>query len=217
MHWAPIVAGGWAAMGSVAGVARQTVEAAGSFADVLAQTAQQQAPAAASESAPRVAAQQSLAAQFQSASADASLFQDLTGRPPAYAGEPVRLHDVRDNIDSRLAALGSAIRDRLESAGVDVTQPFQMRIGGDGRLLVEGHPQQAEIEQLLNDDPALADEARRLSATLELLHAAERHAEFADAYADDPVAAVARFAELFDSRQPALRLAWDQFGLRVEE
>ena len=128
------------------------------------------------------------------------LSQALTGKSPTEDGM-ISLADIRsfalelqDDIEQRISQL-------LSDAGVEITDPIGLNLTEDGTLQVTSDSTGAVLaEAALSQDEELAGDLRHLSAIMSLLQAADAHSEFSEAYETDPVAAVARFSELFDER-----------------
>lgn len=188
------------AAGVMAGATRHAAGAAGSFAQALNVAAE--GASGGQEASSRLKAQQALAGRVASAEGPhglESLYRALAGRAPRYPGEPIHLEDMRSHAQERLADLGREVRDRVDAAGLDASQPIRIQIGVDGRVVVAGdHPDREAIEKLLNADPELANQLRQIAAAFDMLRAADEHQEFAAAYAQDPARAVAQFSHLFD-------------------
>lgn len=135
----------------------------------------------------------------------------------AAAGDAVQVNDIRQSAETRLESLGREITSRLAALGIELTEPLAVQVAADGRLVVGEHPQRDAIEKMLNEDPKLANQLRELSAQFSLLHAADQHLEFLDAYEQDPVAAVKQFAHLFrDKNASGVQLLFDEFVSTAE-
>lgn len=219
MSISPLLAGMIGGLGGVADPVKQVAGAAGSFAAYLGAAVENtvEEVAAVAESDERVKDQQDLAQRFASTQNELSwresMFRDLTGRDPAYPGEPVRFEEVARYAEERLVTIGQEVSQRLREAGIDPGLGIRVSVGHDGRLIVPNHPEREKIEQLLNEDPELAGELRRLTATFEMVRAAKEHLEFAAAYRQDPIAAVAQHAHLFNgSNGSGTELLLDEFS-----
>ncbi len=59
----------------------------------------------------------------------------------------------------------SGLRDRLQAAGVDLSQPFTLKDDGHGTVIVDGeHPDRATIERVLAEDSKLASEFQEIAS-----------------------------------------------------
>jgi hypothetical protein len=118
---------------------------------------------------------------------------------------------LRSEIDS----LTQRIQQKLASAAQllpgGVIQPFELRVGSTGEILVnDDHPRKAAIERLFADDPELANGVRQISAMSSLLAAIKRHEEFARLYEIDPVAAATQhLGKQSQVESLAFRLSFD--------
>lgn len=113
------------------------------------------------------------------------------------------LADLEDHADDLNRSLGARISNMLEAAGISTGNPLQLRLSAaDGQLEVVGHSdERALVEATLASDPTIAAEFQELSALHALLNAAEEHADFAEAYARDPLQAVHDYAPLMDGSE----------------
>ena len=146
------------------------------------------------------------------------LAQALTGKSPTEDGTislaDIRLFalDLQDSIEQRIGQL-------LSDAGVEIDGPVGLRFSeSDGSLQVtSGTSNSVLIEAALSQDDELAGDLRHLSAIMSLLQAADAHGDFSEAYETDPVAAVAKFSELFDDRSaPRHRLRRHRAQVRFQ-
>ncbi len=129
------------------------------------------------------------------------LSESLTGQPLISGDGSIEIEDIRTHADALQDSLQRRIHELLERSGIKHDSAVQLRVSPlDGQLEVEGDtPQRAVIEAALASDPSIAADFRQLSAMRSLLAAADKHTEFAEAYARDPYQAVDDFAELFDA------------------
>jgi hypothetical protein len=86
---------------------------------------------------------------------------------------PVETGDLQSYLEEIQASLANSIQQALASAGVELSEPLELRISEiDGSLEVVGeHPQKALIESALADDPDLARGFNELVALHQLLTA----------------------------------------------
>lgn len=104
---------------------------------------------------------------------------------------PEELADKTEAVRSDITAL-------LRAKGIPTTPPAELYVDQAGAVRVKGdHPHKAEIEQALAEDEELSKDFRLVSIQTSIQEACARHTAFAAAYAQDPDAAVARFAYLF--------------------
>jgi hypothetical protein len=84
---------------------------------------------------------------------------------------PIETGDLKSHLEQMQASLAGSIQQALASAGIELTEPLELRISEiDGSLEVAGeHPQKALIESALADDPDLARAFSELIALQQLL------------------------------------------------
>ncbi len=105
---------------------------------------------------------------------------------------------------AKFAAFGDELGNKFRAAGVDTGTPVDLRVDDEGRIRVpHAHPDKDGIEKIFAGDSDFANRFRGISAASSLLKAAEDHVAFAAAYRHDPEAAIARYPDLFSSRNPA--------------
>jgi len=81
---------------------------------------------------------------------------------------------------------------------------IRLQMGADGQVYVTNdNPQREQIQQLFVDDPRLRDEFCEFQCLTETVGAVHEAIAFQQAYARDPVAAVAQYWYLFDSGTPS--------------
>jgi hypothetical protein len=129
------------------------------------------------------AAATQLVQQFAAHRPFASFFGHVAGDAPD-AG--LGLGDLGQMIED----LRTAIADRLAGAGIDPATAFDLSSDSSGQLVVGEHPLRSQIAEALAGDPGIRDQFQRISALQSLLDAAQRHLEFAQRYALDPLAAL---------------------------
>jgi hypothetical protein len=127
---------------------------------------------------------------------------------------PRSLNQMQSQYEQNLSEVEHALRALWKANDIRTSPPMNLVVAGDGRIVVAGdHPQKAQIEQLLTENPALRDKMVTTAAQGSTLHAFERSLEFQKEYARDPLAAVEKFADLFDGRDShfSLTIAGDLF------
>lgn len=111
--------------------------------------------------------------------------------------------DLKETNEELMRQLQSGVKSFLNKHGFDSTQDIKLETGYDGRLFVtNGHPDSAEINQLLENEPELQQLFTRISANESLFAAVQRHLEFSKAYESDPARAVEQFQDLFNENAP---------------
>lgn len=96
------------------------------------------------------------------------------------------------------SAFQSELGIRMRMAGVDTTQPIKLITDSGGNVRVaNNHPDKDKIEALFAEDADLSNRFRHLSVSANLQRAIKDHIEFAEAYAQDPNADLARYGHLF--------------------
>lgn len=86
---------------------------------------------------------------------------------------PIETGDLKSHLEQMQASLAATIQQALASAGVELTEPLELRNSEiDGTLEVVGdHPQKALIESAFADDPDLSQGFSELIALHQLLTA----------------------------------------------
>ncbi len=120
----------------------------------------------------------------------------------------VQLADLQARQREILADLGATLSRSLAQAGVASQPPLKLSLDAQGQVVCPDAARGEAVEKVFQENPALRDQAAEASALGSLLAAADRHLDFARAYAQDPEAAVAQYASLFggSSGQDWLRL-----------
>jgi hypothetical protein len=126
----------------------------------------------------------------------------LFGVEPGRAITPA---DMRAFADEQLEAFGRGFRALMRGNDIDMSQPVTLgHEYGSGRLIVTNdHPDADKIESLLAKNPELCNQYTAATNTLALIKHGQEHAKFAEAYANNPQAAVAQYAYLFNTRWDA--------------
>ena len=135
------------------------------------------------------------------------------GRRP---GKAVTLDDLQKFAEEKLKEFQERFKALLEANGIDTSQPITLgHEYGSGRLIVtNGHPDAAKIEQLLAKDFDLRNTYTAATSALEIAKHGQEHSRFAQAYDQNPLAAVAQFGYLFNSQWDA-RVTFGQDGFEV--
>lgn len=112
----------------------------------------------------------------------------------AGADGAISLDEMTTRLEEITADLQTTLGNRFRAAGIDTSQPIDLEVDATGAVRVANdHPDKDKIEAMFADDPDLANAFRGVLALQETVSAAERHLAFAEAYAEDPEAAVAQF------------------------
>jgi hypothetical protein len=117
----------------------------------------------------------------------------------AGADGSVQLADLKARQRAILADLGAALSRDLAGAGVASQPPLKLSLDAQGQVVCPDAARGEAVEKVFQENPALRDQAAEALALGSLLAAADRHLEFARAYAQDPVAAVAQYASRFEA------------------
>ncbi|MCA1906563.1 MAG: hypothetical protein LDL11_08245 [Desulfarculus sp.] len=115
----------------------------------------------------------------------------------AGADGSVQLADLKARQREILADLGAALSRDLTGAGVATQPPLRLSLDAQGQVVCPDAARAEAVEKVFQENPALRDQAAEAMALGSLLAAADRHLEFARAYAQDPEAALAQYAGLF--------------------
>lgn len=110
-----------------------------------------------------------------------------------------------ENVQKLSAALGSHLSAAFGKAGIPTEPPVDIRADGEGRIRVtSGRADNAAVEELLNNDPGLADEVRTTNAIASHAQGMERSMAFQREYlsSGDVRSVVAKYADLFGQQTP---------------
>lgn len=120
-------------------------------------------------------------------------------------GKAITLADMQTFADEQLEAFGKGFRALMRGNDIDMSRPITLgHEYGSGRLIVTNdHPDADRIESLLAKNPELCNQYTAATNTLALVKHGQEHAKFAQAYAENPQAAVAQYAYLFNMRWDA--------------
>jgi len=117
-------------------------------------------------------------------------------------GKAITLADMQGFADEQLDAFGKGFRALMRGNDIDMSQPITLgHEYGSGKLIVTNdHPDADKIEDLLAKNPELCNQYTAATSTLALVQHGQEHAKFAQAHAENPQAAVAQYAYLFNTR-----------------
>ena len=147
------------------------------------------------------------------------LYERLVGSAASFTGEPIRFSDLDTHARQTLDYVEHELRRQLRAAGIEDVQSVRLQIRpGDGQIVASGDPAiRAAVEQIFEQDPRLANMLRRAIGTSELVRAGNENMRFSLAFEDDPLAALARFSQLFDdNHRGTTSILLDEFGAEVE-
>jgi len=95
------------------------------------------------------------------------------------------------------------LRKRLEERHIAIEPPLQFAADASGRLHeVSGHPQSAEVEQILAEDDRLQRYFQKAASHFEIAQISPEHIAFQELYRQNPDLAVAMYSHLFDNNPP---------------
>ena len=143
----------------------------------------------------------------------------LTGQSLTSGAGSIDIADIRTHADDLQDSLQRRIRELFDLQGIELEEPVQLRVSPfDGQLeIASDSSQRAMVEAALASDSTIAADFRQLAAMRSITAAAEKHSEFADAYALNPYQAVTKFAALFEEpRQAVLQIRGAEAELRFE-
>ena len=127
-------------------------------------------------------------------------------------GNCVTTGELRSALEQGSEAFESRVSELFLENGISLDPPVELTTDAGGNVRVKGdHPQKEEIEQLFADNPGMSNEFRKISVLSSLVEAAAEYEEFAKLYEQDPYAAVARYAHLFNN------MPREEFSLVVGE
>jgi hypothetical protein len=111
-----------------------------------------------------------------------------------------QIDNLQEAADQAFAKVQSKLNKLFKQYGIDTSKEIKLQVGSDGQVIVANdHPQKKQIEQLFKDDPTLRDDFVKFSVLSETIAASQESLAFQEAYAKDPVAAVAKYSYLFDA------------------
>lgn len=126
----------------------------------------------------------------------------------------IHLEDIERQFQENTKALHGELQALLRDNGLDAAASFELTTNEQGRLQVGGnHPDKDEIQSLLDKDDTLSRRIQETSGMAAFLRVAEKHGEFAHAYADNPQAAVAKYSHLFGASGDPASLRYGAGGL----
>jgi hypothetical protein len=116
-------------------------------------------------------------------------------------GKPITLADMQAFAAEQLNSFRKGFQAMLRGNDIDTSQPVTLgHEFGSGRLIVTNdHPDAEKIEGLLEERPDLRNMYTGATNALALAKHGEEHTKFAEAYAQNPQAAVAQYSYLFNS------------------
>jgi hypothetical protein len=133
------------------------------------------------------------------------------------SGSSVSIESIR-TLGKHLAAdFHRRAMTQLEDAGIDTTIDFSLRLGSQGEVIVMGdHPDKQLIEQILNSSD-LGELFGQLSGLYEISNAYDEQSSFREAFARNPVAAVADYTQSSHDRLAGvLQLTLNDEGVSVD-
>lgn len=86
---------------------------------------------------------------------------------------PDQAEQQREQLQRRIEAFASQIKQQLAEAGIDVSQPLTLTDDGLGGIAALDHPQRAAIEELLEGDFSLLRDFDRLKDDYEAAAASD--------------------------------------------
>jgi hypothetical protein len=123
----------------------------------------------------------------------------LSNLLPSVEGNSISIADIEASLAKTTASVENRLRSLSRQLGITPDSRMQFSVGHDGSILVNGEsPESDRLAAAINEDAELTNSIREMSANASLLAACKKHEEFAAAYAKDPVAAVQRYAYLFE-------------------
>ncbi len=131
-------------------------------------------------------------------------------------GAPITGADIQAFADKKLKEFAAGFAALLKANGIDPATPVTLgHEPGTGRVIVTNDsPDADKINRLLANNLDLCNTYTAGTSALETLKQLEEHTQFAQAYAQDPQGAVARFRYLFTTQWNAdVTFAGDQFDV----
>ena len=123
---------------------------------------------------------------------------------PSLMNGPISIHDIEDALAKATVDVEERLQTLYSRLGIPPESKMDIRFGWDGSIMVSGeNPKADALAKAINEDDALSNALRGMSAKASLLEAVEKHLEFVAAYEKDPVAAVSRYSYLLEDERDA--------------
>ncbi len=111
----------------------------------------------------------------------------------------INVDEFRLDLKNTTSYVESRLNEILLNMGIDPDLEFEFTTGYDGSIIINGDdPSIESIEAAVNSDFELSNLIRKMSSVSSSLKALENYLEFAAAYKNDPVAAVAKYGWMLD-------------------
>lgn len=121
------------------------------------------------------------------------------------SADGLQIENFQEAADQAFENVQSKLTKLFKEKHIDTSKEIKLQVGADGQVIVaNNHPQKAAIEQLFKDDPSLRDEYVKFTAFSEMVAAGQEAEAFQQAYAKNPVAAVAKYSYLFDTKNKGM-------------
>ncbi|UUO05491.1 hypothetical protein M4951_19180 [Blastopirellula sp. J2-11] len=109
------------------------------------------------------------------------------------------LEDLSATTEKLVDEIEAAIRQLLQSEGINPSSEFQFTINESGEIEVDGAGTADDtLGKLINGDASLAHKIRQAAANRSLIEAAAKHQDFSAAYNQDPGQSVDAYQALFN-------------------
>lgn len=140
---------------------------------------------------------------------------------PEASSSGISLSSLKASAQAALAKFQQLLGPKLAQLGVNLSQPLELAVDSLGGIReTSGHPQAAQIEQLLAGDDELSRLFRQGASQSEVVRAGEEHERFAKLYAQNPQLATQQYADLLDPQheppQFKLKLSGDNAEVLFE-
>lgn len=101
----------------------------------------------------------------------------------AGADSSARVEAARSWVGSNVADFAAAVGNKFRDVGVRLPPEPMLAVGSDGKVtVVNGHPDQQQIEQLFASDSDLHQQFNGIAATATQVQAADNHKSYSDEY-----------------------------------
>lgn len=123
----------------------------------------------------------------------------LSGLLPSAGEGAVSIGDIKEAFTDAVSSVEKRLQSLCRQTGISSDVQMEISVNCDGSIRVNGKsPESDTLEQAINADDGLANTIRGMSAHASLLDATERHRDFAEAYEQDPAAALDLYGCLFE-------------------
>ena len=115
-------------------------------------------------------------------------------------GSVIHGDDIQKELDEDLVSFKASINKMFEQLGIDSSISVELQVDQQGYVQVtNNHPDKDKINQMFKDNEDLRNTYVKIQSFTDVLESGHKSAEFQEAYAKNPRAAVALYSYLFNS------------------